>query len=73
MPATEKRKLEPALTFAGMRGVSDVGRGRSFFRSLYGEYRRTVFFCNQPNIPWQAIVLELGIIYLQFAPVAQLG
>ena len=31
------------------------------------------FFCNQPNIPRQAIVLKLGIIYLQFAPVAQLG
>jgi len=73
IPVIEKRKLEPALMFFGMRGISYFGRGRSFFRSLCGEYRRTVFFCNQPNIPRQAIVLKLGIIYLQFAPVAQLG
>ena len=32
VPVTEKRKLEPALTFVGMRGVSDFWpRGAPFF------------------------------------------
>ena len=67
-------KLEPALTFVGMRGVSHFWPGGAPFCVLCAGNIGVLFFIsNQPNIPWQAIVLELGIIYLQFAPVAQLG